>query len=131
MKRDRVLIDSSVWIEYFKRGKGTLSEKVDFFLQQGEVFVPKIVLAELIQGSKSKSELNFIKEFTLAVNIIGEEKDTWDKAGNLAYELKSKGKNINLADCYIAIIAMENNLKIFTLDEHFRIISKFARVELF
>ena len=55
-------------------------------------------------------------------NIIDQEKDTWIEAGKLSYKLRKKGRTINLADCYIAIIAKANEYCILTLDKHFKYI---------
>lgn len=48
----------------------------------------------------------------------------------LAYQLKRKGKTVNLADCYIAIIAQEQGCRVFTLDEHFKEIQKVTDIAL-
>ena len=55
---------------------------------------------------------------------------TWIKAGRLSRELRKKGKNVNLTDCYIAVIAQENNCAIFTLDRNFKDIRQHAEIHL-
>jgi len=123
--RDNVLIDTSVWIAYFQAHASTrVSETVDELLSQGEIFVPKIVLAELMQGAHSEKDIAVIRDFLDAFYIIGEQENTWIEAGKLSYALKKKGKTVNLADCYIAITAQENNCAILTLDKHFKDIRK-------
>lgn len=52
------------------------------------------------------------------------------KAGRLSFSMKRKGLTVNIVDCYIAVIANENNCKIFSLDEHFKSIKKFLKFEL-
>ena len=44
--------------------------------------------------------------------------------------MKRKGKKVNLADCYIAVIAGEHGCQIFTLDEHFKDIKAAIEIEL-
>lgn len=122
--KDRVLIDTSVWIDYFQDTKSAGSELMDEILTHGDVYVPKVVIAELIQGARSEKEISVIKEFVDAFKIVEEGKETWYKAGKLSYDLKKKGKTINLADCYIAVIAREHNCSILTLDKHFKEIQK-------
>lgn len=130
MKGDRVLIDTSVWIGYFKGIDNQFAEKVDEVLTFSEVYVPRVVIAELIQGAKSEKEVSVIEEFIGAFNIVDQTEDTWMKAGRLSFSMKRKGVSINIIDCYIAVIADKNNCKIFSLDEHFRTIKKFIRLEL-
>jgi len=119
MSAEKILIDTSVWIEYFRNKSSPIADRVDRILDEDEVCVPKIVISELMQGAKSTKELSIIRDFIEAFNVIDQRDDTWIKAGRLSYKLKKKGKNIHLLDCYIAVIAQENGCKIFTLNRHF------------
>ena len=127
---NKILIDTSVWIEYFRDKSVSLSKKVDEILSKQEVYVPKIVIAELIQGSKSEREISIMEDFVDAFNIIDQEEETWIKAGRLSYNLKKKGKAINLTDCYIAVIAEEHGCQVLSLDEHFKDIQKALDIHL-
>jgi len=130
MSADKILIDTSVWIEYFRKKFSPISEKVDQILGEDEVCVPKIVIAELMQGARSEKELSIIRDFFDAFTIIDQESETWTKAGKLSYDLKKKGKKIHLLDCYIAIIAREFRCKIFTINRHFKEIQKVTDISL-
>jgi predicted nucleic acid-binding protein len=127
---ERVLIDTSVWIAYFRNTSPQLSERVDELMSDAKVCVPRIVVAELIQGSKSEREITTVESFVDAFTIIDQTEDTWTKAGKLAYSLKKKGKTVNLADCYIAVIAQEQDCSVYTLDEHFKDIQKVTKISL-
>ena len=120
MSADRILIDTSVWIEYFRSKSSSVAQKVDRILEEDEIYVPKLIIAELMQGSRSKKELSIIEDFFDAFHIIDQKEDSWIKAGSLSYKLKKKGKNINLFDCYIAVIAQEYGCIIFSLNRHFK-----------
>ena len=127
----RVLIDTSVWIAYFQTHSPTgVLEKVDELLSNGDIHVPKIVLAELIQGAHSEKDIAVIREFVEAFTIVGESPDTWLEAGRLSFTLKKKGKTINLSDCYIAILANEHRCSVLTLDKHFKEIQKETGIKL-
>lgn len=130
MKDNRILIDTSVWINYFKNKDNLFTKKVDEVLTFSSVYVPRVVIAELIQGAKSEKEISVIEEFLEAFNIIDQAENTWLKAGRLSFSIKRKGVTVNIVDCYIAVIANENNCKIFSLDEHFKIIKRFLGLEL-
>jgi predicted nucleic acid-binding protein len=130
MSVERILIDTSVWIEYLRNRSSSFSNRIDEILSKDEVYVPKIVIAELIQGAKSDREVSIIRDFLEAFNIIDQSEDTWFKAGELSFSLKRKGKIVNLTDCYIAVIAQENICQIFTLDEHFKDIQKSLPITL-
>jgi tRNA(fMet)-specific endonuclease VapC len=130
MNGEKILLDTSVWIEYFKDKSAGLSKRVDEILSRHEVYVPKVVIAELIQGSKSEREVSIIEDFIDAFNIIDQREDSWIKAGKLSFNLKKKGKNVNLTDCYIAVIAQEHGCRILSLDVHFKDIQKSLNIHL-
>ena len=130
MSVERILIDTSVWIEYFRNKSSLFGEKVDRILDTDEVYVPKIVIAELMQGAKSANELSVVEDFFDAFHVIDQKEDSWIKAGRLSYKLKKKGKNIHLFDCYIAVIAQEYECKILTLNRHFREIQSVFDISL-
>lgn len=119
MNDDKILIDTSVWIEYFRNKESRLSILVDEILTDHDVYVPKIVLAELIQGARSEKEIAAIESFADAFYVVDGREDTWLKAGKLSYALKKKGKNIHIVDCFIAVVAQEYECGVLTLDKHF------------
>ena len=130
MSAEKILVDTSVWIDYFQNKDSSISEEMDRILSEDKVYVPKVVIAELIQGAKSSKETAVIEDFVEAFHIIDQEKDSWIKAGRLSRDLKKRGKTIHLLDCYIAVIAQEFGCKIFTLNRHFKDIQKALPVTL-
>ncbi len=126
-----LIIDTSIWISYFQtKSSNKLTAQVDDLISTGSIHVPKIVLAELIQGAHSEKEIAVIQDFFEAFHVIGEKEGSWLEAGRLSYALKKKGKTVNLADCYIAVLAAENDCSILTLDRHFKEIQKERRITL-
>jgi predicted nucleic acid-binding protein len=128
--RDKVLIDTSVWIAYLKGADVPLAERVDEILAHSTVCVPRVVIAELIQGAKTEKEIAVIEEFAEAFTIIDQTAESWQKAGRLSFAMKRKGISVHLVDCYIAVLASENECRIFSLDKHFQGIKKFLKIEL-
>jgi predicted nucleic acid-binding protein len=127
---DKILIDTSVWVAYFRGKSPVIAEKVDKLLGCSEICVPKIVLAELVLGAKSEREISTIGDFFDAFTILDQSPETWLKAGKLSRQLKMKGKAIHLLDCYVAVIAQENACSILTLDEHFKEIQRILPLKL-
>ena len=130
MTGNRVLIDTSVWIDYFRNTSAETSGRVEALMSEAEICVPKVVLAELLHGSKSEREVRTIESFFEAFTILDRGESSWVDAGKLAYQLKRKGKTVNLTDCYIAVIAREQGCAILTLDRHFKEIGKAIAVAL-
>ena len=130
MSAEKILVDTSVWIDYFQNKDSSISEEMDRILSEDKVYVPKVLIAELIQGAKSSKEISVIEDFVEAFHIIDQKEDSWIKAGRLSRDLKKHGQTIHLLDCYIAIIAQEFRCKIFTLNRHFKDIQKVLPVTL-
>ena len=130
MKDSRVLIDTSVWISYFRDSDAALSDRVSEMLASVEVCVPKVVIAELMQGARSEKEIAALEEFAEAFTIIDQTESSWLQAGKLSYTLKRKGATVHLVDCYIAVLAEEHRCAILTLDRHFTDIKQALPIEL-
>ncbi len=126
---DRVLIDTSAWIEFFRKKEpyyGIILELTD----NDKACCIGIILAELLQGSKSEKELDTIKEFLHVFDFLPESIKLWEKAGELSYNLQRKGQSVGLSDCYIAVVAKSNNVKLLTLDRHFSVLEKASGLRL-
>ena len=130
MNGNKVLIDTSVWISYFGNNSPQLTEHVDELMSRAEICVPRAVIAELIHGSKTQREMATIESFVDAFTVLDQTETTWTKAGRLAYSLKKKGKNVSLTDCYIAVIAHEQDCKVYTLGKHFKDIQGVIKISL-
>lgn len=130
MSVDRVLIDTSVWVDYLRGDTPPVAEKLDGLIEAAEILVPKIVLAELLQGAKSDRDAAAVMELPEAFKIVDQGPNTWIEAGRLSRRLRARGQTIHLVDCYIAVIAEENGCAVFTLDEHFREIAKVLPLRL-
>ena len=130
MKGKKVLVDTSIWIEYLGNPSEDLASQMDEYLSEEIVFMPMVVLAELIQGAKSERELSAIEELFRTIQLLDQQKDTWRHAGVLSYQLKRKEFTVSLTDCYIAQIALENGCEIFTRDAHFQLIANVAPLRL-
>jgi predicted nucleic acid-binding protein len=127
----RILVDTSIWIGYFQdRLPAPAAVRFEEVLDLGDIHVPKVVLAELIQGARSEKEIIAIRRFSGAFRIVEEGPETWLKSGRLAYDLRRKGLTVHLTDCYIATIAMEKGCALFTLDRHFGEIARVTGLPL-
>jgi predicted nucleic acid-binding protein len=126
---DKILVDTSVWIEYFRK-KDPLYSTVNKLIDEDGICCIGLVLAELIQGARSKKEIKVLKDFTYVFTFLDESGKLWEKAGELSFELKNAGQKIGLADCYIAVAASQSGAAILTLDNHFNLIQKQLEITL-
>ena len=87
---------------------------------KNSVWVCGVVLFELVQGVRTEDEKTKVLDALSNLSYVEMTKDLWQKAGELsASVVKKKGLNLPLSDIFIAALAIEHNLQIFTLDKHF------------
>jgi len=123
-----VLIDTSVWVEYFRNGNNC--EPLDVLIDENLVATNDLVLAELIPYLKIRKQRTIIKllssinNLSMAIN--------WDQIMDFQYECLKNGINgIGIPDLIIAQNAKQNNCPIYSLDKHFIALKNVVNIELF
>ena len=116
----KVLVDTSIWIEYFKGNKTVQDMIHDIKCYQCFIIGP--VIAELLLGIKTSSEKNRLITCMNVLPMLEITDNDWIYAGNTANTLRQKGITVPLPDLIIFSAANKNNCAIFTLDKHFEII---------
>ncbi|MDJ0766551.1 MAG: PIN domain-containing protein [Myxococcota bacterium] len=123
----QVLVDSSVWIDYF-RGGGH-SDRLDYLIDENILTVNDLILAELIPSIKIKRQRTLIGLLRavsrLSLNVI------WEQIIDYQYNCMKKGINgIGIPDLMIAQNAIQHNCAIYTLDSHFKMMQPAVNVRL-
>jgi len=113
-----VLVDTCVWIEFFKTDSA-ISLELENLIKTDSIWICGIVLLELIQGVRSEDEKNKIIDALSGFKYVEMSKSLWQRAGELLASLEKKGFNLPLSDILVSTIALERNLRVFTFDKHF------------
>lgn len=123
-----VLIDSSVWIEYFRNGNNY--ENVDFLIDENLVVTNDLILAELTPFLKIRKQNNLINLLhTIEKSMINIK---WDQIIELQYQCLQNGLNgVGIPDLILVQNAMQNVSKIYSLDKHFWGMKDFLELEVF
>ena len=120
MKNNGILPDTCAWIDYFRPGVAPLGQALDKALSAETVYVCGPVLYELVQGAKSEKEQSMLINALGALPYLEINESLWIKAGQMSSALRQKGKTIPFSDILIAVLALEHNLAVLTIDDHFR-----------
>ena len=123
-----ILVDSSVWISYFRNldsGKVVLLEG---FLDHDRVAICGIIEAELFLGTKNKKTEKLLKDVLSKVERIYEDSSLWYQVGRGGAILRAKGVTVPLSDLIIATQALAYNIPLLHDDKHFEMISKHLKV---
>ncbi|MDX1959489.1 MAG: PIN domain-containing protein [Leptospiraceae bacterium] len=122
-----ILVDTSIWIEFFKTKEPIFSELKEL-IESSEVIVHEIVFGELLQGCKSKSEETFILNYWENLNKIHSD-GSFIEAGKLSFINKYYDKGIGLIDSVLIYQVKKKKIKLWTLDK--KIINTLSKNELY
>jgi len=118
--KDNILVDTSIWIEFFNKDHSAPGDTLEQILLEGRALTTGIVLTELLQGARVEHEFEAIKETLTALPFLEPSLTTWIGAGRISFSLRRKGITIPTTDLIIGSLALENHSTVFTLDPHFR-----------
>jgi len=110
-----IILDTSVWIEYFKRNDPYFNQ-VQTHLNLLNIKIIDPVIGELLQGALNQNEINFIQKHIQYVPKI-EIRNLFEKAGTYSFENKLVSKGIGLIDACLICATIETNSILWTLDK--------------
>ena len=122
---DKVIIDTSAWIESFRpQSEKTFINLVKDLILKGRILVPGIIKTELLRGTKNKKEYNHLNDLLKGLEYLPVSDDFWEKLSLFSFRLFRKGVTVPLTDTYIALLGIENNASILHRDKHFDLIAQ-------
>ena len=126
--KGRVLVDTSIWIEFFNRDSSQPGDLLQQLLLEGRATTAGIILTELLQGARIQKEFDAILSIVSAVPVLEPTLETWVQAGRISFGLRRKGITIPTTDVVIGTLALQNDCQVFSLDPHF---DKIPNLKLF
>ncbi|HTH57692.1 MAG TPA: PIN domain-containing protein [Cyclobacteriaceae bacterium] len=111
-----ILVDTSVWIEYFRQSNSSLSDKLELLIENNEVIALSCVFGELLQGIRNDSEEKTIVTFWQNLTKV-DETNLFIEAGKLSAKYKLLTSGVGLIDSSILAAAIKHNLPLWTLDK--------------
>ena len=122
-----VLVDSSVWIAYF-RGTSDLPS-LDWLIEEGLTVTNDMILAELTPALLVRGErklVGLLREMERVPLTLD-----WDGIIEMQVTCLRNGINkVGIPDLIVAQQALQNNLSLFSLDKHFRLLSQHVALQL-
>ena len=116
-----VLVDSSVWIDFFNGTVNTETDKLNEILGLEEVVIGDLILAEVLQGFRSDTDYKAAKNVLTSLTVfdlLGKELAI--KSANNFRKLRKKGITIRkTADVIIATYCIENKIPLLFTDKDF------------
>jgi len=128
---DKVIIDTSVWIESFRPSADQSLHRLVKDLILGElVLLPGIIKAELLRGAKNKKEYNQLNQLLRGLLSLAVPEDFWERLSEFSFQLYRKGIVVPLTDTYIALLCIENQASILHRDKHYDMIAQKTKLKI-
>jgi predicted nucleic acid-binding protein len=115
----KIIVDTCVWIEFFRNQKSDLTRHLSTLLREQRVVMIGMIMAEILQGIKDPKEAQLVKKNLEKLPYFEMTRDVWQKAGEISVSLRKKGISIPLSDLIVASCALSESYSVFTIDPHF------------
>ena len=126
----RLLIDTNIY-SYALKGD---DEVVEVLKKTEQIGISVISIGELLSGfkgggkaQKNREELEIFLDSPRVV-VYSLDEDTSEFYAEILNNLREIGKPVPTNDIWIAAVAFQNGLKLFTKDEHFKAIAGLSLV---
>lgn len=132
-----LVVDSSVWIDYFNKKNSDQVEHLEKLLlltaSISPIIIFPVIVQEVLQGLVNDTSFNIIKENLQGLDFL--EYDTYNfaiEAAKLYRSLKRKGVTIKKAnDCLVASLCINYNISLFHKDRDFDNIAKHTSLKIY
>lgn len=122
----RVLVDSSVWIEYFKSGNLPL---LDQMILEDLVCTNELILTELSPFLEHKGKFDIVEDLqeleTIPLSI------DWSLIRKYqVLNLQNEVNKVGIPDLIILQQVIQEKISLFTFDKHFKLMQDYLNFEL-
>jgi len=119
------LIDSSAWIEYYrKEGNKEYKACISDAIQNNAAAVNGVIYLEILVFTKTQSEYDDILSDFSALHRLELDDRVFQKASKIGFDLRRKGITIPATDLIIAACAIIADIELIHLDSHFTYIAE-------
>ncbi|MBP6469382.1 MAG: PIN domain-containing protein [Chloroflexi bacterium] len=122
-----VLVDSSVWIDYFRSGEN--ATRLDWLIDENLIVINDIILAELVPFLRLKNQTNIIR----LLNALEKLPLRIEWAEIIEFQVKCLEAGLNglgIPDLLIAQNVRQSGCQIYSLDKHFRLVSQIIDIDV-
>ena len=125
-----VVVDSSVWIDYFQtpEGDGRLEELIR---ERNRAVICGIIPQEILQGIREQKSYDITRQRLLFLPFLEAGREVHLLAASLYRDLRKKGVTVSSTDASIAAVAIYHGFPLFTRDEHFSEIARHSKLRLY
>ncbi len=121
-----ILVDTSVWIDFFAgRNLPHVTTLEDFIVEGEDIALCGIILTEILQGIADNTTYRKVQRYLKPLIMLPMPESIFVKAASIYRTLRKKGITIRKTnDCIIAATALEHHCKLLHNDKDFSPIEK-------
>ena len=102
------LIDSSLWIDYFRpKGSSAIRRRVRQILQEDQALICGIIIVEVLRGARNDNEYSVLRDSLSSLPLIPFDDEIFERAAHWGFQLDRKGKIASTTDLLIAAASYE------------------------
>jgi predicted nucleic acid-binding protein len=126
-----ILVDSSVWIDFFSSSPGHAGNALRRMIEEAEPFaLTGVVVAEVLQGLTR--DASRVEEYLAMWEMLEPSGfPTYREAAAIFRVARSKGISLTTVDTLIAAIAIEYDASLFSLDKDFARVARITPLRLY
>lgn len=127
-----VLIDTSVWIDFFRASESSHAPAIESLIRDNNrAMICGIILQEILQGIRDDKSYALTKDRLSRLPYLEIDKETYIYASSLYRILRAKGITVPPVDVTLAGLAVQRGIPLYTRDDHFKEIAKHSSLKLF
>jgi predicted nucleic acid-binding protein len=129
---DIVLVDTSVWINFFKGKETDASLYLKNNLSNFIIATCPVILQEILQGIVTEKEFEKTNiYFNTLTRFAGNPYELAHDSAKLYRELRTIGITVRKPnDCLIAVYAIKNNVRLLNDDRDFKLIAQHSPLKI-
>ena len=124
MSDERFLVDTTVWVNFFRGGNDSLKVRMAGLIADDRVCMTEIIIFELLRGARSQKEYKMLLKDFSALPALSLDAKALQTAWETAFLCRQRGLNIPALDTLIASIAIRHGVTLMHSDRHYDLLSR-------
>ena len=125
-----ILVDTSVWIDFFRGKDLKLIYALQNLLDEDQVALAAPVRIEILSGSQ-KNKIAVLRRVLAALPTFYPTSVTWATLEDWIDQALNKGDRFGALDLLIGSLSKEHNIQLWSLDKDFQRMERLGWVQLY
>jgi len=124
MSAERFLVDTTIWVNFFRGRNDSLKDRLGGLIADDRVCMTEIVIFEILRGARAQKEYNMLLKDFSALPALSLDAKAWQISWETVFFCRQRGLNIPALDTLIASIAIRHGVTLMHSDRHYDLLSR-------